>query len=130
MSPSPSTRDVPCVPRPAWARPVLPAALAGLVTALAACTPPEAHLRVDVRIAAQGQCEVEGERVACDRAGPAMVARHPGQAIAAVILSASDADPNAKQAVLAGLGRAHITHIQFGDPATMAFEPTQRGIVR
>jgi hypothetical protein len=104
--------------------------LFGSLGGLTACTPPEAHVRVDVRIAAQGQCEVEGTRLACDQAGPAMVARHPGQAIAAVILSGPDADPAGKQAVLTGLGRAHISHIQFGDPAAMSFEPAPRGIVR
>lgn len=89
---------------------------------LAACTPPPAHVRVDVRIDAQGRCRVEDETLDCRQAGPAMVAKHPGQSINAVILAGPNANPADKQAVVASLARAHITHLQFGDPATMEFE--------
>lgn len=89
---------------------------------LAACTPPAEHVRVDVRIDAQGRCQVEGETLDCQLAGTAMAARHPGQTINAVILAGPNADPAGRQAVIASLAKAQVTHLQFGDPATMAFE--------
>lgn len=89
---------------------------------LAACTPPAAHVRVDVRIDAQGLCQVEGETLDCRQAGPAMAAKHPGQPINAVILTGPNTDPAGKQAVVASLAKARVTHLQFGDPATMEFE--------
>jgi len=98
------------------------AAVIAAAIGVAACTPQTPHLRVDVRIDAQGRCQVEGEALDCRHAGKAMLAKHPGQAINAVILAGPNADPQGKEAVVASLAEAHITHLQFGDPATMEFE--------
>lgn len=109
-----------CLSRSGTGRVASLALAAGL--GLAACSPPAAHVRVDVRIDAQGRCQVEGETLDCQQAGSTMAAKHPGQPINAVILVGQNADPAGKQAVVASLAKAQITHLQFGDPATMEFE--------
>jgi biopolymer transport protein ExbD len=94
-------------------------ALFSLVMAalLSACSPPSVRHRVDVRVQADGSCLLEDQPVACRDAGAQAAHRYTAQGVSVVLLMDHQAPPDSGLAVRTGLQTAHISHVQFGDPA-------------
>ena len=88
-----------------------------LCAMLCACSPPSVRQRVDVQIRADGACLMEGQAVVCKDAGALAASKYSAGGVSAVLLIDQLAPHDSVLAVRTGLQKAHIAHVQYGDPA-------------
>jgi hypothetical protein len=95
-------------------RPPILLGLCLLISTLVACSREIPGVRVDFALDAKGHCSVELQPQPCDQAGSAALSRHPDTPIHAVLVIDDAAPVAAKEALVTGIKKANISHMQFG----------------
>ncbi|MEY8879470.1 MAG: hypothetical protein AB9M60_23365 [Leptothrix sp. (in: b-proteobacteria)] len=93
-----------------------------------ACTPARVRQRVDFHVQADGSCLIGAQPVACSEAAPQAAARYTADGVNAVLFVDPAAPHASTLAMRAGLLDAHISHVQFGDPAHQQYMHVGAGL--
>ena len=93
-----------------------------------ACTPARVRQRVDFHVQADGSCLMDAQPVSCRDAAPQAAARYTADGVSAVLFVDAAAPHTSALAMREGLLKAHIAHVQFGDPAHQQYLHTEAGL--
>jgi hypothetical protein len=90
-----------------------------------ACTPARVRQRVDFHVQADGSCLMNAQPVSCREAAAQAAARYTANGVSAVLFVDAGAPHASALAMREGLLEAHISHVQFGDPAHQQYLHTE-----
>ena len=94
---------------------------------LAACSAPTSRHRVEIVVNADGACVMDKQSVNCADAARLAAERYTPAGVSAVLLIDPHAPHDSVLTLRSGLQAAHVSHVQYGDPATFHFDRSEPG---